>query len=97
MSEKIRVNSVKPINGKGALKAFASITIANKWIINSIRIVQQDGQAAWVSLPQNEIKAADGGKPKYFPVVEIIDDLLKKEVIDAVLHEYNGGKMPEGW
>jgi DNA-binding cell septation regulator SpoVG len=102
---KIKVNSVKQIN-KGSLKAFASVTIADKLTVNSIRVVQQTGQAAWVSLPQNEVKAADGGKSKYFPIIEIHDEELKREIIKAVLAEFTslqpagrqtGQAIPAGW
>jgi len=87
----VRVDSIKRLD-KGSLKAFASVTIANKLTIHSIRIVQQAGQAAWVSLPQNEVKAQDGGKSKYFPIVEIADDHVKQQVIDAVLAAYHGSQ-----
>jgi len=89
MNPKIDVQTIKTIN-KGSLRAFASVTIADKLTIHSIRIVQQDGQAAWVSLPQSEVKAADGGKSKYFPIVEISDETLRNQIINAVLAAYHG-------
>ncbi len=87
-NQTVRVDQIKPIN-KGSLRAFATVTIAGKLTIHSIRIVQQAEQAAWVSLPQNEVKAADGGKSKYFPIVEVHDDGLKKQIINAVLAEFH--------
>ena len=88
MRQAVVVDSIKRID-KGSLRAFATVTIAGKLTINSIRIVQQNKQAAWVSLPQNEVKSADGGRSKYFPIVEVHDDTLKKQIIDAVLAEYH--------
>ena len=69
----VTVDSIKKVD-KGSLRAFATVTIAGKLTINSIRIIQQAEQSAWVSLPQNEVKAADGGRSKYFPIVEVHDD-----------------------
>ena len=101
MSQKptVTVDSIKPVN-KGSLRAFATVTIAGKLTINSIRIIQQADQSAWVSLPQNEVKSADGGRSKYFPIVEVHDDGLKKQIINAVLAEYHAqesGSPPAGW
>jgi DNA-binding cell septation regulator SpoVG len=96
----VRVDSVRRVD-KGSLRAFATVTIAGKLTIHSIRIVQQAGQAAWVSLPQSEVKAADGGKSKYFPIVEIGDAALKDQVINAVLAAYHAEQaqqsVPAGW
>ncbi len=80
----VEVISVKHIN-KGSLRAFATVKVANKLTIHSVRIIQQDGQEAWVSMPQTEAPSANGGKPRYFPIVEILDDNLKKQISDAVL------------
>ena len=96
-NQTVRVDSITPVN-KGSLRAFATVTIAGKLTIHSIRIVQQDDQAAWASLLQNEVKAADGGKSRYFPIVEIPDDELKKQIIDAVLAEFHSQEsVPVGW
>jgi DNA-binding cell septation regulator SpoVG len=96
----VKVDSIKRID-RGSLRAFATVTIADKLTIHSIRIVQQAGQAAWVSLPQSEVKAADGGKSKFFPIVEISDAALKDQVINAVLAEYHAEQaqqsVPAGW
>jgi DNA-binding cell septation regulator SpoVG len=84
----IVVDEIKIIN-KGSLKAFAKVTIGGgKITIHSIRIIQQDGQEAWIAFPQNELPACDGGKPKYFPVVEVHDRDLRTRISDAVLTAY---------
>jgi DNA-binding cell septation regulator SpoVG len=88
----VKVDNICRVD-KGSLRAFASVTVAGKLTIHSIRIVQQDGQAAWVSLPQTEVKAADGGKSKYFPVVEISDSALKEQVINSVLAAYHAEQI----
>ena len=93
----IVVDSLKRIDGKGALRAFASITINGKVTIHSCRIIHEDGKSPWVSLPQSEVKARDGGKSRWYPLIEIHDDGLKKAIEVAVLAEYPKGERPEGW
>lgn len=80
----IVVSEIKPVN-KGALRAFCTVSIAGKLTIHSVRVIQQEGQAAWVSMPQNEVKGSDGGKSKYYPVVEVTDEALKEQIAVAVL------------
>jgi DNA-binding cell septation regulator SpoVG len=96
----VKVELLKVVH-KGSLRAFATINIAGKLRINSIRIVQQDGQAAWVSLPQSEVASKDGGKSKYYPIVEAVDEKLKKQITDAVLAAYHAQQSNDsagsGW
>lgn len=80
----ISVDEIKSIQ-KGSLRAFAIITIAGKLTIHGIRVIQQEGQTAWVSMPQTEVKSTTGGKSKYFPIVEVSDEKLKQQISDAVL------------
>jgi DNA-binding cell septation regulator SpoVG len=83
----VEVVSIKHVR-KGSLQAFATVKIADKLTIHSLRIIQQDGQDAWVSMPQTEVPARDGGKPRYFPIVEINDESLKKQITEAVLRSW---------
>jgi len=82
----IVVDTIKTID-KGNLKAFVTVTINKKVRISGLRIVQQPGQTAWVSMPQSEVKS-DNGKPKYYPIVEILDPTLKQQIQDAVLERW---------
>jgi DNA-binding cell septation regulator SpoVG len=88
LSPAVIVDSIKRIDGTGALKGFATVTIAGKLTIHSCRIIHAPGQSAWVSLPQTEVKAADGGKSKFYPIVEIHDENLKRAIETAVLAEF---------
>jgi DNA-binding cell septation regulator SpoVG len=80
----VAVDDIKIIN-KGSLRAFAKITIAGKLAIYDIRVVQQEGADPWIAMPQREAPARDGGKSRWFPVVEIIDEKLKEQIANAVL------------
>jgi len=77
----IYVENIKTIN-KGSLRAFCSVLIGGLKI-HSVRIVQEDGKAAWVSLPQQEWTGQDG-KKRYAPIVEVPDH-IKAAIQESVL------------
>ena len=79
----IEVIDIKPIIGRGNLKAFVSVRIG-AIEIHGLRIVQQPGQRAWVSMPQVESCDRDG-KKCYAPLVTIHDEALKSSITEAVL------------
>jgi DNA-binding cell septation regulator SpoVG len=87
MAVRVDVVKVRPIQGKGNLKAFASVQIAGKMTIHSCRIVQQAGQVPWVSLPQESYTDKEG-KTKYSPIVEIPEE-WKPDIQAAVLGAYH--------
>lgn len=78
---KIIIEKIKPID-KGNLKAFVDIKLGDSIVINGCRIVQQPGQKAWVSMPQNEVEG------KYYPVVKILNKTIKEEIEKAILNEW---------
>ena len=79
----VMVDEIKRID-KGSLRAFATVTVGGRLTIHSIRVIQE-GQVAWVSMPQNEVKSQVGGKSKWFPIVEIHEQTLKQQISEAVL------------
>ena len=79
----IIVESIKELTDSGNLKAFVTVSINDKLKINGCRIIQQPGQAAWVSLPQNNWVDPKGNK-KYFPVIEL-SEKVKNAIYDAIL------------
>ena len=81
----IQVEDVRLVD-KGSLKAFVSIVIGNGFKIHGLRVIEQPGKKAWVSLPQTETTAPDGTK-KYWPVVEV-PDRVKRVVDDVVLRAF---------
>ena len=91
MAVRVDVVKIRPIQGKGNLKAFASVQIAGKMTIHSCRIVQQGNQSPWVSLPQESYTDKEG-KTKYSPVVEVPED-WKPDIQAAVLSAYQSSLM----
>jgi len=83
MSSKIEVVDTKRLGGAGALLGFASVRLG-AILIHGWRVVQQDGQAAWVSPPINEV-VRNG---EYYRVVEINSDKLEDEIARIVLEEF---------
>src|SRR5262249_32140029 len=88
----VTVDEIKPVD-RGVLRAFCTITIAGKLTIHSVRIIEEPGKAAWVSLPQNQVLPAGGGKAKYFPIVEVTDENLKQQITTAVLQAWRAQKQ----
>lgn len=87
MGIKIEVMGIRPLSA-GSLKGFASVRIADKLIINSCRIVHEQGKRPWVSLPQETYEDKETGKKKYSPIVEIPDE-WKSRIQELVLSEYH--------
>ena len=80
----IRAFNFKPVES-GNLKAFCSVDIGGEIKIHGCRIIQQPGQLAWPSLPQNEWKDSEGNR-RFYPVIELPEHVLhqvKKEVLRA--------------
>lgn len=84
----IVVHPLTLLPAAGNLRAFAWITIGDRIEIHGIRIIQQDGQRAYVALPQSEHTTA-GGQKKYYPLIKFVgasahvDDAIKKAVLEA--------------
>ena len=82
----VTVDKIKRLTSNTPLKAFVSVSINGKLKIHDCRIVQQDGQDAWVSMPQGSYEGQDG-KKKYYPIIEV-SDALKQAIQDVVLAEW---------
>ena len=80
--ESVEVVEIKRLADTGNLKGFVSVKIGSL-TIHGLRIVQQQGQTAWVSLPQSEYSGKDG-KKKYASIVEV-PDAVKVAIQTAVL------------
>src|SRR5262249_33291272 len=81
---RIVVNTIRRFDDRGNLRAFATITVLGIKI-DGVRIIQQPGPSPWVSMPQNEVPAKDGGRSRWYPVVQIVDTTLKDQISEAVL------------
>jgi hypothetical protein len=72
---KILVTNIKSVNNAGSLKAIVDFKI-NQTEFFSWRIIQQEGQSAWVSSPQESWDGQDG-KKKYKPLIKLPESLMK--------------------
>jgi DNA-binding cell septation regulator SpoVG len=82
----VQVLQLKRLTTPGNLKAFVKLSVEGM-IFHDFRIVQQPGQAAWVSPPQAEW-ADKAGKKHYKPLIEL-PEMLKNEVSEAVLNAWS--------
>ena len=99
----VTVESIKEISGAGNLRGFATIAIAGKVRVFDVRVIRQEGQQPWVSMPSRAYEK--DGVRKWAPIVELIDEKLKAEVSQAVLAEFakiatetrETQQQPVGW
>ena len=82
----VTVESIKPISNGGNLKASAILNIAGKLRINDIRIIQQQNQKPWVAMPS--VPYERDGVRKWKGIIEVLDEVLKQQISDAVLSEF---------
>ena len=90
MSEiSITIINMKSIVKGGTLKAIVDFKL-NQSEFYSWRIIQQDGQSAWVSPPQESWDGADG-KKKYKPLIKFPQDLMTR-VSETLIKAYQEGE-----
>lgn len=95
----IEVLSIKPVSRCGNLKAFVDIRIG-ALEIHGLRVVQQLGQRAYVSLPVVEYTRRDDGQRAFAPLIRIHDPVLDVAIRQAVLdawHHQTCRQGPNGW
>jgi len=78
----VKVLEIRILKDGRPLKAYVSVQVGD-WIIHDWRIVQQQGQRAWVTVPQTSWKDADG-KVKYRALLSIPGE-LKQRIEVAIL------------
>lgn len=66
----------------GSIRAYVTIRLGGV-TIKDAKVIQQDGQKAWVRMPEREW-TGDDGKKKYSQVVELSASLLER-VTTAIL------------
>jgi DNA-binding cell septation regulator SpoVG len=83
---RVEVTNIRAVpGGTGNLRAYASVKIG-PLVIHDCRLIQQNGQRAWVSPPQSSWKTSSG-ETKYKPLIEWPDH-WKDAIRDAVLAGY---------
>jgi hypothetical protein len=82
MSAPIEVIDVRPAQNAGNVRAYLSLRIGGI-TIHGAKIVQQNGQKAWLAMPDRQWQGSDG-KTHYTAIVERTPS-LKERVSNAVL------------
>ena len=86
-ADQVQVTDWKPIKNGGNLRAMATVRIG-PLTVHGVRVIQQPGQKAWISLPQRQDESG-----RYFPVITTDDDHLKNTIRDKVLAMYGDSVM----
>ena len=82
----ITVIEVRLLDSEKALRGFADIQVRD-WIIRDFRIIQQNGQKAFVSGPQVSWKDPENGEIKYKGILTIPPE-QKQRIDTEILHAY---------
>ena len=90
MAANIEILNVRPTSKPGTLKAFCTLKLGGV-TVNDCKIVQQDGQRAWLAMPDRAYDGSDG-KKRYSPYVELSDSL--KALISDVVQRYVPAAAP---
>lgn len=77
-----RVTILKNAN-EGKLKAFASITIDNGFVVSGLKVVEGNDNCLFVAMPSN--KGKDG---KYYDIAFPLSKELREEIDDIVIDAY---------
>ncbi len=94
MNEAITVVKIRALSGESPLKAFVDIRVGD-WLITDWRIVKQDNQRAWVSVPQTSWKDSVTGETRYHNLLTIPSELKQRidvEILHAWDKEFANGK-----
>lgn len=81
----MKIENMKVIN-KGSIKAFFTVDLV-KVKINKCKLIQQDGQAAFFSGPDEKYTAKDG-TTKYMKLVFFEDKTLQEKITQMAVAEY---------
>jgi len=81
----IKILDLRKLNGGSKIKAVCDFKLGDSEFY-SWKVIQQEGQQAWVSSPQ-ESWADDNGKKHYKPLIKLSKELMKT-VSKAILDEY---------
>lgn len=85
---KVTVVKLYPCHQAGPIKAFVTIRIGEALEIRSLKVIQQDGQRAYVKLPD---KMRTDGSKGYDPYVICLDERLAEEISRVVLAAWQNG------
>jgi len=76
------VLNLRLLENAGSLRAYASVKIG-PLTVHDFRVIEQSGQAAWVSVPQKSWNTP-GGERRFSPLLELPPD-WKGPLSDAVI------------
>lgn len=80
-----QVDKLYRLEGEGAVRAFADVSIDGKMLIKGVRVVEGN-KGLFVSMPREQGK--DG---KWYDRVRVLDDRFKDQLAEVVLQAYEKG------
>lgn len=86
----VRLVELHPVNAQGSLCAFAAVTLSGRLTIRDCRLIQQDGQRPWLSMPTKSWTDQKDGRTKYRPLIDLPEEWQKaiESAVIAAWREY---------
>ena len=85
MAIEVKVERIKPVKGRGSLRAYVDLRIG-RTLFRSWRIIQEDGKSPWISPPVESWETKDGER-RYKRLI-VFPEELHRQVEDAVLQAW---------
>jgi DNA-binding cell septation regulator SpoVG len=90
----IQVLELRRVENLGSIRAFVKLRLGGL-IVHGVKVIRQEGQAAWIALPQQPARpSADGGKGRgWSPILEATPELMAK-IKAVVLAAWEAQQQP---
>lgn len=82
---------LKKINTSGKMKAIASITIDNEFVVHEIKVIENPEGVLFIAMPSKKIKSTGEHKDIAHP----INPATREKIQKAILEVYNNTPEPE--
>ena len=80
---RVDVIELHPLNAQGSLRAFVAVTLSGRLTIRDLRLIEQEGQRPWCSMPTKDWTDPQG-KRRYRTLIDLPDAWMQA-VQSAVL------------
>lgn len=82
---------LRKVNSEGRLKAVASVTFDNEFVVHEIKVIKNPEGVLFIAMPSKKIKSTGDHKDIAHP----INPATREKILNAILEVYNNTPEPE--
>ena len=82
---------LRKVNSEGRLKAVASVTFDNEFVVHEIKVIKNPEGVLFIAMPSKKIKSTGEHKDIAHP----INPATREKIQNAILEVYNNTPEPE--